>query len=1286
MLFVPLDRVAFRMAGAVPVHGGSDHGKPGPQWQYLTLPRDQAIERIVREVSGEHRDLQCSAGTHDGSGSFCSGSHYCCVRAVLLHLEHGEGKPYRDVDDIRALVGTHPAGLPTAAWEAGGEVQLLFRLDRPVDCGSDAYAELERAWERLRITYDAGDGNGAGHFFPVPFSGPGAQEGATFRDQILHWEPGQAWTVRELAAVAHPYMDQMDTPGAAGQTVCAQGWAGPAYRDQGPDAVCCDVRDIGLADCRPLRPEVGEKLRAYCDIHGLKDGQATGKMRETARFFDHVARTHGSGVLLAPCGTGKTSWALCLIAAGAPDGNRRILVVETISRVHELAGALESLTEVPVGRLHAFDAETCGNLRRAAGLEFNERRYTWRNCNPEKTESPCHACGENVRCVMYRRAEEEEKPVLVMTHAGLVSLMERGSGILQGADVIIDEALDVYADWVVEHRDLERVQQCSPDPVDWTALFPYSRAAVAHTGADIHISKGARTYAARNFVFMEGLPAGAGALRDRLARIMRNPAGVDGNGRPLHDTARVRDVIASLLHLLRVPVNGSPAFSFTETEREGRIIYPVRKARVALDGDHGWRSLLILNAGALLAAGGYPAGLPVFRRPDLPDMSDLLELHVIRVMPTKTALKRRMNLTMETLHHHVKWHRHSHVLVCTDSGGSGLGEVAGMIGALRRGENLEPVEMVHLGRGRIRGSNKAGSCTLAFMSPMPLFTTVEDYALRAALLRRQTLPVNLVHDFGKEGAPPIMSRGRFSIPEMQRVFMLSALGEIQQSVWRAAVRNGVATEVVLVLQDEKWMTVLWSTVMPGAQVVSAIAELTKAETAALKAGDTAGARGTGEPGNVVPAGRTGRGQPVAFKVDRKILGLQTVVNMRAGETIGKGKLALLLGFGSSGKNAGQAGPAWKNNKVAIRELVQPWLEECTDHGNSTMVRRGAGAAGTAQADPERADIVPVAVDVQEDAGADVVCGLAGDAGAQGHEPEGPVEIGAVTVPAEPDALEVQGEQEAVPEIGEQEETAGPEGAVEQESVPPGWARGICKDHAVETIVSRRKRSGKRKRKGLPRYDEEEKSLYDVVRKQIREAGQYVFHRGGPPHPGFKDMVKAADHLISLLFPGMVVLSMRDQCLYPFRVRALERGVTLAIPDDEGRKILLLDKDMLTDHKTGKSKALIIGHDPFDGVPLEKKVNLVVVACTAWSADREQLWTLDQGLTARRFSTLHDSYQDPEDFEAMPGPPGFSLFPRDVEVVCLAADQQEVDGDAWPGNYAGHKARLVITPTRIVELG
>ncbi len=686
------------------------------------------------------------------------------------------------------------------------------------------------------------------------------------------------------------------------------------------------VTEIPLRTCGGVPPELEAMVQKYAEAFGV---QLQPWVMHTVQFHEHVVATQKQGVLLAPCGAGKSTWALSHIAAHAKQGVRYIYVVETVRQLYEVAGKLEKLTDVPVGRVHAFNAEKC--------KELCGKDHDWRQCSRDNPKAVCHSCPAKEKCAFFNRPAEEAKPILVMTHAGLVRLMETGSKLLEDAHVIVDEHLELFADWEVSEADLKLVQSFSRVDLPWGELVPYSRATTALAGWGL--ASDARTFAARNYIYRDAAALDRGtslydSLRQMLASSLSSP---DPFKLGPAEEQRAYEVLATLVNVMRQPKSGGGAYSFCEERPKDPGSthgwrYHIRKERCSLEADGPWASFWILNASAMLSAVKYPEGFPVYTCPEIPDASHLLRLHVVIASPTKAADERKLYLTAVSQLLSGNLPKHKRVMIATAKDGAGLKELEEVIGRIPEGYPRPQIE--HMTRGRIRGANTAGDCSVAILATMPLFTQVTVYALQAALLLKRTIRHGEVFD--KTGDQLQMRGGRFSLPAMQECYALGALDELYQAAWRAAVRNGAEADVVIAIPDEAWMIALWETVMPRARVASAyrqmgpaaakewrekgMADLEKMKKAAHMDGMA----------EIIAMREAALAAPV-FEADERLPGLQSVIDMPAGERIGKPELAARLGY--AGKHT------WKENKERIMTLVAPWMEEAADNVQE-LVRRG----------------------------------------------------------------------------------------------------------------------------------------------------------------------------------------------------------------------------------------------------------------------------------------------------------------------------------------------------------
>lgn len=961
--------------------------------------RDEAVRTLLENRQRGIANLYFAAGVHNGAATYTQ-ADFTSLPALFVDLDAGEGKPFRDLDDILAFVLTHPIQRATAAWVSGNGVQMMFRLREPLPfvAASPEAKRIMQVWGNLNDAFIADACDGPQHLFRVPTTLNDKPDRGTTEGYLLWFEPNRTWTLEELEAAALPWLEPEVEDEGAGEPVRVEAGGEIVPYEQLPEAirdeiegehadrsagmyVCVgklvslgyneatihaairrspgfmekfEIRDrrlaqevdrclrkftnspwrtgldrlvplpirntanpVALDQCAALDASVAAKIKLYEKIAGIRMHPW---VLDAARFHEHVVANNRQGVLLAPCGAGKSTWALAHIAAHAGSGERCLYVVETVRQLYQAADKLAAMTDVPVGRVHAFNPEKCQEL---CGL-----KHDWKDCSPKSPDAVCHSCDARNRCAFYLRSGEEAKAVLVMTHAGLVRLVESGSPLLEDARVIVDEDLSVFADWEVSLADLRLVQEYNASLLPWAELFPFSRATAAMSGWDL--DERARSFASRCYAYRTHASVGGiRNLRDQLRRMLATELEPnDVFHERAGDREHVRDVLASLVNLLRPSVQGDAAFSFTEAQNvHGEWTYRVRKQRFSLNSERPWASLWILNASAMLTPVEYPPNLPVFTCPDLPEASGMLRLSVIVASPTATARVRKLLLTEASQRFSPQLGQHRRVLIAGAKSDDGIKKAGMMVTGLYPPD--APPRMTGMTRGRIKGANEAGDCTLAILTPMPLFTTVDDYALQASLLLRRSLPRSIVFDNKSDLLK--FPAGAFKLPAMQECYALSALDELYQTVWRAAVRNGHPTEVVMSIPDVTWMISLWQTVMPQAQVVSAIALAGPAETARwateVQRYIAMAEQRTDMPQDAVDAFANQRAafeqKAPVMMTDHLILGLQSVINMPAGTRITKNDLAALLGYG--GKEP------WKENMKRIRSLVAPWLEEAGDN-------------------------------------------------------------------------------------------------------------------------------------------------------------------------------------------------------------------------------------------------------------------------------------------------------------------------------------------------------------------
>ena len=577
-----------------------------------------------------------------------------------------------------------------------------------------------------------------------------------------------------------------------------------------PIEVYNESEEVRLAECAKLPQALSDMLKRYgqvCDEERVIElGQ---RVLDAARFHEHMFQTQASGVLESPCGSGKSTWAISHIALNASAENRYLYVLETVDALYEAADTLGKLASVPVGRSHGFNPEKCQKL---CGVE-----HTWRECLPKDPQSACRTCAKNSECPFYNRAEEQKRPIVCMTHEGLIRAIEEDSELLKDANILVDEELKPYTTWDVSLEDLRQLQRFVPD-VNLQRFLPYSRLAYLRELAEWDIPEAADVFARRNYVYRDEQETAA--LRPvcaELRKVLAMPMGGNpfpGGAKP--DYERAKGTLASLLNFFRPSRRDDAFYAFHEKHDEDGIRYTLKRSRYSLDVPRGYKKLWMLNASAQLSPCPYPDNLPVYACPDLPDNSHLVNLHVVRGDPMKSKLEQNVWLADVALWlgPRLRPGGHRKVLVATNKESALLDDIKAKIAKALPGSAI-----VHLTRGRIKGSNEAGECTLAMIAGMSVFTTIDDCALHAALLLRRTFP-DQPHVF--QAGMPNMRGGRFTIPAMNQYYALRALDEIYQTIWRTAVRNDKPVEAIIAVPGPEWLVALWRTVMPRFELGEAL--------------------------------------------------------------------------------------------------------------------------------------------------------------------------------------------------------------------------------------------------------------------------------------------------------------------------------------------------------------------------------------------------------------------------------------------------------------------------------
>jgi hypothetical protein len=556
---------------------------------------------------------------------------------------------------------------------------------------------------------------------------------------------------------------------------------------------------VRLSECPPLPPALDAMLDRYAKRFGLA---LSGRVRTAARFHEHVFGTVRSGVLETPCGSGKSTWAFAHIALNATVDSRHLYVVETVEALHRAADTLQALADVPVGRVHGFKREHCHEL---CGIWRD-----WRDCGRRHPRSACHTCVARARCCFYNRDTEESKPILCLTHNGLVRLLEDNSPVLDDASILVDEGLSPFntAEFTLsELEDLQALAQ-NVNP-ELGRVFPYSRLAHEKEFVTWDLPEAADTFARRAYVFRdENQTAALQGVYDAL----RTCAGVGLAEDPFHqhpgDAERAGDTLTRLLNFTRPSRAYDATYAFRELYDDKGTRYAVTRSRFSFDTQRPYRRLWVLNASAQLSPYQYPDGMPVYGCQDLPDNSHLLTLHVAVGHPTKNQQELTVRTSQVLLAFGNSLRRHTRILVATDKDERSLPAITEQLQRLH-GTNAQ---IVHLTRGRIKGSNAAGECTLAYLTGMSTFTTLDDCALHAALLLRRTF-ADRPFVYRMEGGVN-WPGGMPYLPIMRTLYALRSLDEIYQSLWRTCLRNDRPAEAIITVPFAHWLVALWRTVMP----------------------------------------------------------------------------------------------------------------------------------------------------------------------------------------------------------------------------------------------------------------------------------------------------------------------------------------------------------------------------------------------------------------------------------------------------------------------------------------
>lgn len=648
--------------------------------------------------------------------------------------------------------------------------------------------------------------------------------------------------------------------------------------------------DVPLDTCAPLPDTLREMLARYCQSAGIP---VTDRILNSARFHEHLFNAYPSGVMETPCGSGKSTWALSHIALSAKPEQRYLYVVDTIDALHKAADVLEQLNpELPVGRYHGFDEDRC--------FALSGKKQNWYDCNPKNPASVCRRCASSTRCCYFNRDTEIQKPAVILCHSGLIRLMESESHetTIEDVRIIVDEDLNAFLSAEFTLRNLELAQQyIESTGVKLAKLLPYTLLAGRQAGYPL--ADTAQSFAGYHYVYRdENETHDAARLCQQMVQALRT-----GSLPPFtstaEDTERARDTVYELVNFFRPSYRGDQAYAYRELVTDTGVQYILKKNRFNLGAGTAGQKQWILNASAQLAAVPYPDNMPVYGCPELKQLGNGLSLHVINGNPMKSGEAGHVATACRIIREICLHREHAHALIAIDK----VSKYGPPIEQAIRDSFGAGVEIVTLPRGRIRGSNVAGECTFACLAGLSLFSTLDNVALTSTLTVKRVVPVldNVLNDKNK----PAMSAGRFRWRQLQRIYALSALDELYQTLWRTALRNGRPVEAIVVVPDAEWLSVLWRSVMPGFVVH--------------------GAHKSAERG---------------FKPDFRMDGLIFLMGRPAGWEIGKEDVVRLLRY--------QGNATWKEYGKGIMRLLVPFYET---HPDNVRVLRRKAVPGIQEVDP-----------------------------------------------------------------------------------------------------------------------------------------------------------------------------------------------------------------------------------------------------------------------------------------------------------------------------------------------
>ncbi len=547
--------------------------------------------------------------------------------------------------------------------------------------------------------------------------------------------------------------------------------------------------DLELSVCAPL----SDAHTGLLDRHfRLESDDVRAKVIDTLRFIEHVVAA-GPGVAATPPGSGKSTGAVISMAVRAKAGQRQIMVVQDRRTARENAAKLgEMIGCESVGLYVGFNQDEC--------LGLSGTRRTYRDCLRNSRSSECRTCLCRESCDYWRSGKQLCRAVLLMTTAGFMCLLEAGFDF-SDRRVWVDEELAVFSDETFSVDELRLLMELMSNAGDEDVRTLVSRIFPAlEISADPFMHKAAqRGGKLVKFSRLDGLLAHG--VRSRLMRFIHSC------GRNLR-LAGSDDLFFRFVGFFRTDPRCDAQYAYFESD--GRVY--VKKSRISLSRLATLCSgLTVLDASAAISICTINAEIPIYSCGELGKRRNpgRVSAYVVAGNPTKSRRGRNSSEAFRML----------------VSAGKDLVEAAGciMLPYNARDEgcagDLElaiqehcakldvPCSIYRISRGRLRGSNEARHCNLAFFTQIGLFTSLFDCALHACLAAQGDIPWS---EMANPDGSPRMSRGRFLHPGFQQVYRFKTAALLYQAIYRTCVRNGLPSTVFFAVPDIEWLIDLWA--------------------------------------------------------------------------------------------------------------------------------------------------------------------------------------------------------------------------------------------------------------------------------------------------------------------------------------------------------------------------------------------------------------------------------------------------------------------------------------------